>query len=155
MLSQSDMNVLYMRAERMSDAELDQALAFADAEQEYRQSHPREYDTAKVDAWITAIRLEQARRAGKLFTLTDADEPELTARWPQLTAFADTLRKQGLEVQVRIDEINNDLLRVNLQVSGDQEVIDSLVERLKAVELPGDSKVIVRNAGFERVGGKS
>lgn len=128
MLTDSDLKELYEKAAALTDGRIEQALRFAGAQKEFPKHHPDADEIERVDAWIMALRMEQARRAGKLRMLSDDDGTVLARTWLQLSSYQNKLRGLGLNVMLRIDSIEHSHISVSMTISGPTSAFQQVVQ---------------------------
>lgn len=127
MLTDTDLRELHEQAGQLSDSRIEQALRFAAAQKRFPDYYPdAASESERVDAWILVLRMEQARRAGKLCTLSDQDVARL---WLQLSDYRDSLREAGLTVEMQIKEIDNHQVHVAMVISGPPAVVGQTINQ--------------------------
>lgn len=128
MLNDVDLKELHNKAAALPNSKIEQALQFATAEQ-VRMDIAQERDTEHIDAWIMALRMEQARRAGKLRMMSDQDGTTLARLWMQLSDYRSKLRELGLDVELKINEIEHSHVKVSMVISGPVGVVSNAIEQ--------------------------
>lgn len=126
MLTNLDMNIFKSRAERLPD----RALALAIQTAIRQQSHERmlRADTQRIDAWVTALKLEKARRSGQLHSFTDEDE--IARRWPEVGKFLHSLRANDMDASIEIIQINGEMV-INMRITGDADLVNDVITTIQ------------------------